>query len=452
MVQLFASISTVLVVSFCAYVLTILIPFLRRKPEPEGQPAAFQWHFFIPCRDEEAVIGTTIGRARERFPTAHVWIIDDDSDDRTADIVRHFEVNDPLVHLVERHRPHARIGKGAALNAAYDALNAWLPADADHESTLVCVLDADGEMEANAFAAVATDRVFGDPTVGAAQITVWMKNRNDRHPLPGHSRVANLMARALIRMQDMEFRTMIAAMQTLREHTSTVGLGGNGQFTRLSVLDLIRDSYGEPWHGSLLEDYELGVHVLLAGYQTRHVHDTHVSQEALTSFRRFLTQRTRWSQGNIQCARYLGQIFASRHFDTRGVLESAYYLVLPFIQVIGFVTWMVLVGAFIQRLATDPQHVLADATPVAFAATAVLFTLFGVAPFAIWGPVYVRRCEPQKSLWKGLLYGLGMWFYVFYMYVSLSRAFVRVVLRRNGWAKTRRNAEVDVTGAIALES
>ena len=81
-------------------------------------------------------------------------------------------------------------------------------------------------------------------------------------------------------MQDIEFRTAIAAMQTLRVQTGSVGLGGNGQFTRLSVLDEIAQRAGCPWHGALLEDYELGLHVLLAGYENRYVDETYVARRA----------------------------------------------------------------------------------------------------------------------------------------------------------------------------
>ena len=63
----------------------------------------------------------------------------------------------------------------------------------------------------------------------------------------------------------------------------------------------------------LLEDYELGLHVLLAGYRNRYLHDAHVAQEALPGARRLLTQRTRWVQGNLQCLRYLPAILRRRY-------------------------------------------------------------------------------------------------------------------------------------------
>ncbi|WP_255424969.1 glycosyltransferase [Nostocoides sp. HKS02] len=114
------------VVLFIGYVGTIVVPYLRQQPDVPGDPAAFEWHILIPARDEEVVIASTITRMLRDFPTTHVWVIDDDSEDRTARIVQAL-ATDPRVHLVQRRRPHARTGKGDALNAAYTALRRWLP-------------------------------------------------------------------------------------------------------------------------------------------------------------------------------------------------------------------------------------------------------------------------------------------------------------------------------------
>jgi len=450
-VTLLNSFTLLLGVMFVAYVVCILVPFLRHRPSPRGDPAEFSWHVFIPCRDEAAVIDTTIRRARTDFPDAHVWVIDDDSEDRTADIVASHACHDAHVHMVSRRRPDARVGKGGALNAAYRALNDWLPGDADRARVIVGVVDADGELAPDALRVVAARDVFGDDRTGAAQIAVWMKNRADRQPYPGRGRLSNAFASLLVRLQDVEFRTVIAGMQALRRKTGTVGLGGNGQFTRLSVLDAISDSYREPWHGALLEDYELGIHVLLAGYQVRHVYDTHVAQEALPSLRRLLTQRTRWAQGNIQCVKYLKDIASSAHFDSVGVIETTYYLILPFLQMVGGLAFLAVGSWTTVHALSDPQILAIETGQIWAVATLIL--LFSVAPFAVWGFVYKVRCEPESSWLQALLWGLAMWFYVYYMYVCIARAFLRILRGKSGWSKTRRNAEAHrvVNGSVAVE-
>jgi hypothetical protein len=81
-----------------------------------------------------------------------------------------------------------------------------------------------------------------------------------------------------------------------------------------------------------------------------------------------------------------------------------------------------------------------------------LMVLLGLVPFAMWGPIYRRKCEPQVSWWRSVMWGLGMCLYVYYLYVSVTRAFVRLALRRSGWAKTRRNSENLAIGVIAKEA
>lgn len=449
MLSLFSSISLVLTVSFLTYVAFIVVPFIRQRSEVAGDPDRFSWHIFVPCRDEEAVIATTIRRQRERFPHAHLWVVDDDSDDETASIVLDHAATDDHVHLVRRFRPDARTGKGDVLNSAYAALNDWITPGADQERVIVCVVDADGEMASTALTAVASDSCFGNPRVGAAQITVWMKNRDDPRPYPHKGRAANALARYLIRMQDIEFRTIIPAMQSLRTRTGTVGLGGNGQFTRLSVLDAIAEQFGRPWHGALLEDYELGLHVLFAGYENRHVHSTYVAQEALPSLRRLIVQRSRWSQGNIQCVKYLAEIIRSPHFDSGGVLESIYYLFLPFIQLLGVVVFGALWGLLVTSFVTTPASFTVDWTFLGL--SIALWFVFGLSPFFIWAVLYKLRCEPDSSWPVTLARGFGLWVFVLYIFVSTARAFWRVVRGKNGWAKTRRNAELHVVGPTAKD-
>lgn len=450
MYVLMSAISTVMTVSFIAYVVMILVPFLRRKPDTEGDPNDFEWHMFVPCRDEEAVIANTITRLRSTLPQAHVWVIDDDSDDATCSIVRSFAVDDDMVHLVERRLPEARTGKGDALNTAYAQLNDSLPEGTDRANLIVCVVDADGEMAENALRQAAGPKAFGNPKVGAAQTTVWMKNRNDRAPVPGGSRIQQAFGRFLIRMQDIEFRGQIAAVQSLRQRINTVGLGGNGQFARLSVLDDIASRSDRPWHGSLLEDYELGLHVLFSGYENVHMHDTYVAQEALYDYKRFAVQRTRWSQGNIECIRYIKEIALSRHFDAMGVLEACYYLLLPLFQVIASLSFLSIILANIRGAVTYPGGI-GEWLP-GFSLLLVFCAVIGIGPFFIWGPLYRKLCEPTATRRQAFMWGIGVWLYVSYMYVTLIRALVRINRGQNGWAKTRRNAEIDVAGPIAKDA
>ena len=237
-------------------------------------------------------------------------------------------------------------------------------------------------------------------------------------------------------MQDVEFRTIIAGMQSLRKVTKTVALGGNGQFTRLSALDKIASEYGKPWHGSLLEDYELGVHVLLAGYRTVSVYDAYVAQEAIPEFGRFIRQRSRWSQGNIQCVRYIPRMFWSKNFSNAGFVESSYYLLLPFLQMAAMIFAVVMFAASVVFAVQNPTLVFANMSLNSWAVMAGVL-LLSVALFAVWGPIYKLKAEPSLTWRRSLWYGLGVWVYSSYMYFCLPIAFWRVLTRQNSWLKTK---------------
>ncbi|MEU5590247.1 glycosyltransferase [Streptomyces chrestomyceticus] len=134
-----------------------------------------------------------------------------------------------------------------------------------------------------------------------------MRNADDRTPLPGHGRLRNALARLLVRVQDMEFTVSNTRAQPHR-------LGGAGRQRPVhpsAALDRIAAAERHPWQrGALLEEYELGLHMILSDYQVRHIADTWVSQEGLPRLRRLLSQRTRWAQGNLQCVRYAPRVIA----------------------------------------------------------------------------------------------------------------------------------------------
>ncbi|MFI5528633.1 glycosyltransferase [Kitasatospora sp. NPDC051853] len=428
--------------------------FRRNRPADPGDPGLFQWHLVIPCRDEEAVVRQTLDGLRRSAPEAHLWVVDDDSEDRTRALVLEAAEQDPRIHLVQRRRPEARIGKGAALNAAYRQITAWLPGGTDHERVVLGVVDADGELEQGALAMVATDKAMGRPDTGAVQIGVRMRNADDQRPLPGRGRIANGFARYLVRMQDVEFQAGNAGMQLLRRRTGSVGLGGNGQFVRLSALDALAAAGDgrSPWpERALLEDYESGLELRLAGYRLTHVHETRVSQEGLVSGRRFLTQRTRWAQGNMQCLRYTWRVLRSEHYRPGGKAEVLYTFLQPVVAVLLVLLFPVSLGISVATRVFYPQDAMAFEER--FGPWMALAFVVAALPLVLWGLSYRRTVHPDRSRLTGLLWGLGLWLYTYHVFLVAIRAAVRLLLGRNGWAKTRRNAELTAVGApTALEA
>jgi 1,2-diacylglycerol 3-beta-glucosyltransferase len=193
------------------------------------------------------------------------------------------------------------------------------------------------------------------------------------------------------------------------------------------------------------------MHMLLAGHVNTFCADTHVNQEALFSTRRFITQRTRWAQGVMQCFKYLRAAWASPNFSTLGILEIAYYLFQPWLQLFGALLYplpFIMLGVTLVR---DPATVATFLADGGWRPLVVMVAL-GVSQFAVWGPLYRWKCEPRAKWSQAVGWGLAYVFYLMFLYVVSWRAFWRVLRRRGGWAKTRRNAEVVTAGPIATEA
>ena len=69
-------------------------------------------------------------------------------------------------------------------------------------------------------------------------------------------------------MQDVEFGVYGSLFQEGRNDWGTAGMGGNGQFNRLSALDDVTDGDG-PWRDRLTEDQDLGLRLAGAGWEGR---------------------------------------------------------------------------------------------------------------------------------------------------------------------------------------
>ncbi|SRR5581483_7840371 len=444
--MLLAAVNTaafLLCVSFIAYVLLIIVPFVRRRPAPRGDASSLSWHVIIPCLNEQAVIEHTVVRLVTTYPQLHVWCVDDASSDETPEIVDRLAKRYERVHAVARELPRAQRGKGAALNAAWHAISGAQPQSVDRHRVIVGVVDADGRLGPDCLEILAGPDAFANDAVGAVQIQVRMSECVHRGDPP--ERTSSRMSRLLVRLQDVEFSSVIAAIQVLRHHIGSVGMGGNGQFTRLSVLDGIADEHGTPWHGSLLEDLELGLHVLLAGSRTEYVHDAWVAQQALPSVRQLVRQRSRWAQGSMQCLRYLWPVLRSPSISTAGAIEISYFLLLPWLQIAGSVVYAACAVIMVWYVVTLPGGLAAWFTSGAWG-VAPLFVCFGLAPLAIWGPLYRRRAATDIRRRHAVALGLANWPYSYVHYAAVWWAFARLVRHRNDWKKTTRF--VDTTSRV----
>ena len=401
------SIALVVLLAIFAWTVVLFVRGLRYElPEP-ADPNEFTWVFLVPALNEEVTIADSVARldaidVRKR----HIVVIDDGSDDRTPEVLAGIDVRG--FEVLRRNPPHAREGKAAALNNAWRDIGDVIGAT-PREQVIVCIVDADGRLDSEALPFAAGQ--FSDPRVGGMQSLVRIYNNK----------------RLLTYMQDVEFGVYCYLYQAGRSDWGTAGMGGNGQFNRLRALDDVADDQG-PWRDRLTEDQDLGLRLLIAGWQGRQEPRSIVSQQGLGNLRHLYRQRTRWSQGNLQAIGLLDDLWRSElPFTAR--LEQSAYLLLPFMQgLIGF-TLVASIG-------------LALFGDVPFwgngAGWQLLF--FYVLAFGgtMMGCIARGRVEGLWGMVKGFLLANVYAFYSWLLWPVLVRSALRQLTERRDWAKTER--------------
>ncbi len=373
------------------------------QPPPDGADA-FSWVFLVPALNEEVTIADSVERLLS-LPLARrrVIVIDDGSDDRTAEILA--AIDHPDLFVLHRRAPDARKGKAAALNYAYRSLREH----PDRAATIIAIVDADGRLRASAPRFVAAH--FADPTVGGVQSLVRIYNRHN----------------LLTWLQDIEFSVYGHLFQAGRDHWGTAGMGGNGQFNRLAALDDLADEEG-PWRDRLTEDQDLGLRLIAAGWKGKQDLRATVDQQGLSKLRPLFRQRTRWSQGNLQAIALRGLVLRSP--PGRGArFEQLAYMLMPLWQ--GVVGLGLLGGLYLWLTGTasfwgeGPTWQLGFFYLLAFGGT-------------ILGCVAARAQSGPFGWLRGVLIAQVYTPYTWLLWPVLLRSVLRQLGSSREWAKTER--------------
>ncbi|MEV5440521.1 bifunctional polysaccharide deacetylase/glycosyltransferase family 2 protein [Streptomyces sp. NPDC052682] len=256
-----------LVLARCVLLLVLARHHARRlrRRTGTGPPVTRPVSVVIPAYNERPCIAKTVLSLAASDHPVEIIVVDDGSQDGTADVVESLAVAGVTV----LRRPNG--GKPAALNAglrraAYD---------------LVVMLDAD-----TVFAPSTVRRLvqpFADPRVGA---------------VAGNAKVGN-RRRLLGRWQHIEYVmgfNLDRRMYDLLRCLPTIP-GAVGAF-RVAAL---RDA-GWMSGDTLAEDTDLTMALHRAGWEVRYAHDALAWTEAPASLRQLWRQRYRWSYGTMQAA------------------------------------------------------------------------------------------------------------------------------------------------------
>jgi 1,2-diacylglycerol 3-beta-glucosyltransferase len=388
---------------------------LHAEPTAQARaPGELLWVFVVPALDEEVTIADSVRRlAAVEAPNKAIVVVDDGSTDRTAAVLASLDV--PELEVLNRVPPEARRGKAAALNAAWRHLDTLLSsgrwAGWPRERVVVCVVDADGRLDVDAPDHAAP--YFAAPEVGGLQVRVRIYNRSQ----------------LLTWCQDVEFGIYGLLFQAGRTPWGTAGMGGNGQFNRLSALDSVVDEEaGGPWRDKLTEDQDLGLRLIAAGWRGVASAGTRVDQQGLPGLRKLLRQRTRWAQGNLQAMSHVGRVWRSdRSLLVRCDLVA--YLLQPALQAVVGVAFVAAIVFAIVGVANfwgdDDWWVL------------VVFFILGFGGITL-GCIARGAEHGVRGIVRGVLLMPLAAAYSWLLWPVLVRAAVRQAIGRGSWAKTAR--------------
>lgn len=373
----------------------------------------------IPCFNEEQVIKETL-RSLLRFPMENlaIYIVDDDSSDDTLKVINDF--SDFRIKLIKKKKPNAQKGKGHSLNVAYrKILEDYQQIESDR--VIVTVLDADGFLCADAF--TIADRIF---------------THSDIHGIQARVRIINNYKKGnwLTLLQDIEFYEVIGNIQKLRMKSKTVGLGGNGQFTRLSVLKKFEDT---PWSDCLLEDYDLTIRLLLNNEQIVYTDQLIIYQQGVTNYKRYIKQRSRWIQGSIQCHSYMLKLLKTNSLSKIGKLEMFYFLLQPYYNLINSMILLISIRLLVYSLLEE--------VTLKSVITLLLMAIITVYPGLTFSKRYIKETIGIETIEnspkiRSYLGGLLMYLYIFLTIPSILVAFVRQLAGKKTWIKTKREENV----------
>jgi 1,2-diacylglycerol 3-beta-glucosyltransferase len=256
----------------------------------------------IAAKNEAAVVTDLVhSLCNLDYPTDRyeVWAIDDNSTDRTPEILDRLALQYPQLQVLHRTGTTTG-GKSGALNQVFTMM----------QGDIIGVFDADAQVTPNVLERVLA--YFQTETVGAIQLRKAIANSNTNFLTRGQQ--AEMALDAYLQQQ----RTALGGIGELR---------GNGQFVRRTALVSCAGWNEE----TITDDLDLTIRLHLTGWQIELMTDPPVQEEGVTTVTALWNQRNRWAEGGFQ--RYLDYwaLIASDRLGTTKKLDLISFLLIQYL-------------------------------------------------------------------------------------------------------------------------
>ena len=256
----------------------------------------------VSAKNEAAVIAgsienlCTLNYPLDRY---EVWAIDDNSSDRTGEILDSLALKYPQLRVVHRDATGTG-GKSGALNQILPSM----------QGDLIGVFDADAGVTNDVLDTVLA--YFQNPTVGAIQL---------------RKAIANSSTNFLTRGQGAEM-ALDAYLQQQRTSRGGIGeLRGNGQFVRRTALNDC-DGWNEE---TITDDLDLTIRLHLMGWTVELMPYPPVQEEGVTTLQSLWNQRNRWAEGGFQRYFDYWRAIASNRMGTTKTLDLLSFVAIQYL-------------------------------------------------------------------------------------------------------------------------
>jgi cellulose synthase/poly-beta-1,6-N-acetylglucosamine synthase-like glycosyltransferase/peptidoglycan/xylan/chitin deacetylase (PgdA/CDA1 family) len=363
----------------------------------------------VPAFNEEKVIGLTVERILESdHRDLEVIVIDDGSQDRTAEVVRNRFGNDHRVVLLSI----ANGGKANALNVGLRHAR----------GEIIVALDADTQFQRDTIARLV--RWFADEKVGAVAGNAKVGNRTNM--------ITRWQALEYIVAQNLE-RRALAALGTL-----TVIPGAVGAWRRSALL-----SMGGFRSDTLAEDQDLTIGMQEHGFQVRFDSSAIAWTEAPSTIRGLAKQRFRWAYGTLQCLWKYRHLTFNPRFGALGMIALPQVWVFQIaLTALAPLADLLLIWQLLSQWLAYAQHG-AEFSNTDLITVGVYYVVFVVVDLlaAAFGFI-MERNEQWSLIWWLPLQRFGYRQLMYYVVVRSISTAIRG--RFVGWGKLERTGNVRV--------
>lgn len=351
----------------------------------------------IPSHNEESVITDTVKNVLAmNYENFEVIVIDDRSDDNTANVIKNLEKEYENVTALVRDKD-AFPGKSAVLNDAMSLA----------KGEAILVFDADARVEPDFLSKLVPNLEPED--VGAVQARKVISNKDQN---------------ILTRCQNNEY-TLDSHFQVGRDSVKgAVELRGNGELIKRTAL---ADIGGWNNH-TITDDLDMSTQLHIKGWDVRFCPEAIVYEEGIIYLTPLYRQRRRWLEGSIR--RYLehfGEALTSKDMSLRASLDMTAYIsefIMPIwlIMEIGLQIYDVIVKS-------APKNCILSSLIVG-CAIALCFTF--AARYSLRRFDNLSRSQALKQAIETSLYIFAIWFPVV-IYICFKILFCK---KDMNWGKT----------------